>query len=94
MQKYTFTVEIVSESPVGLDSDYVTSALTNAVDGIGKYRAVNCDDVSEFGEHGLKVWAKRRGGFSLATPKVKKPKVVKAKEVAVETETQEAVVAS
>lgn len=79
MQKYTFTVEIVSEND-SVNVDSVVGLLGETARGVvgSTYSAVNCDKIAEMEVQGLKVWAKRRGGFSLATPKA--PKTPKVKE--------------
>lgn len=88
MQKFSFTVDIVTDSPVGIDVDAVRGSLSAAVDGIGSIHAVHRQVKSEaLKEQGYKVWAKRVAGVSLATPKVKK---VKAPKVEAETATVEA----
>ena len=81
MKKFSFTVDIVTDSPVGIDLDGVRGSLLAAVDGIGTLVAVHGVKAEELKEQGYKVWAKRVAGVSLATPKVKvpkAPKVVKA----------------
>lgn len=88
MQKFSFTVDIVTDSPVGIDVDAVRGSLSAAVDGIGSIHAVHRQVKSEaLKEQGYKVWAKRVAGVSLATPKVKK---AKAPKVEAETATVEA----
>lgn len=78
MQKFTFTVEIVGD----VDSHSVIASLNDAVDNAGKFRCVEHVDTSTLSDQGLKVWAKRKVGISLATPKpVKAPKVAKAETV-------------
>lgn len=82
MQKFTFTVDVVGGAA---DVDRVVSLLASAIQSVGDYRAVTYDGQSTLGEQGLKVWAKRRAGISLAAPKpVRKPRV-KKEEVAAET---------
>lgn len=87
MKKFSFTVDIVSDSPVGIDTDAVRGSLLAAVDGLGTIAAVHKNvKTDELAEQGYKVWAKRVAGVSLAAPKpVKVPKVAKA-EVAVAVE--------
>lgn len=84
MQKFTFTVDIVSDT--GLDTESVNASLLATVAGIGTMEAVHPAKVSPLAEQGYKVWAKRVAGVSLATPKAKKAKPV-AVAAAVETET-------
>lgn len=76
MQKFTFTVEIVSDGHE-VDVIDVRQRLSKAVRGVhGRtYDAVNIDDITDLGTQGLKVWAKRRMGVSLANPKPPKKKV-------------------
>lgn len=75
MQKFSFTVDIVSDSSV--DTDAVRGTLLAAIDGIGTFEAVHPVKVTELAEQGYKVWAKRVAGVSLAAPKA--PKAPKAK---------------
>ena len=74
MQKFSFTVDIVTDSPVGIDTNAVRGTLLAAVDGIGTIAAVHPAKSETLKEQGFKVWAKRVAGVSLATPKVKKVK--------------------
>lgn len=79
MQKFTFTVDIVTDSTVGVDVQSIRNSLGSAIDGVGTFSAVHEKVKNEtLAEQGLKVWAKRVAGISLATPKTKKPKAVKA----------------
>ena len=78
MHKFSFTVDIVTDSPVGVDADAVRGSLLASVDGIGTISAVHPVKVESMKEQGYKVWAKRVAGVSLATPKVKKAKAPKA----------------
>ena len=78
MYKFSFTVDIVTDSPVGIDTDAVRGSLLASVDGIGTISAVHPVKVESMKEQGYKVWAKRVAGVSLATPKVKKAKAPKA----------------
>jgi hypothetical protein len=81
MQKFSFTVDIVSDSSV--DTDAIRGTLIAAIDGIGTFEAVHPVKVTALAEQGYKVWAKRVAGVSLAAPKpVKVPKVPKAAKVA------------
>jgi hypothetical protein len=82
MQKFSFTVDIVTDSPVGIDADAVRGTLLAAVDGLGTISAVHAVKTETMKEQGYKVWAKRVAGVSLATPKPKKaPKAPKAEVV-------------
>ena len=84
MQKFSFTVDIVTDSPVGIDADAVRGSLLASVDGLGTISAVHPVKVESLKEQGYKVWAKRVAGVSLATPKVKKVKAPKAEIVTAE----------
>lgn len=78
MKKFTFTVELVHDS---IDELTVCSMLKSAVDGIATYDSVTHNDTKYLTEQGLKVWAKRKCGISLAQPKpVKAPKAEKVSE--------------
>ena len=84
MQKFSFTVDIVTDSPVGVDVEAVRGSLQSAVHGLGTISAVHGKVKTEIlAEQGYKVWAKRVAGVSLAAPKpVKAPKAPKAEAVA------------
>lgn len=84
MQKFSFTVDIVTDSPVGIDADAVRGSLLASVDGLGTISAVHPVKVESLKEQGYKVWAKRVAGVSLATPKVKKVKAPKVETVTAE----------
>jgi hypothetical protein len=79
MHKFSFIVDIVTDSPVDVDADAVRGSLQAAVDGLGSMTAVHKNVKSEaLAEQGFKVWAKRVAGVSLAAPKpVKAPKAPK-----------------
>lgn len=89
MQKFSFTVDIVSD--VSVDTDAVRSSLLATVDGLGTIEAVHPVKVTPLAEQGYKVWAKRVAGVSLATPKPAKapkaPKAPKVSDASEETET-------
>ena len=86
MKKFTFTVDVVTDSSVCIDADRVRQMLLSSVDGIGTYSAVKAHNSEALTDQGLKVWAKRCAGISLATPKpVKAPKAPKAKAETAET---------
>ncbi|NBR62401.1 hypothetical protein EB118_19755 [bacterium] len=74
MKKFTFRVDVLSDSSV--DVDGVREALSQAVNGIGSYTAATATGSEDLTDQGLKVFAKRVLGISLATPKVKKAKPV------------------
>jgi hypothetical protein len=72
MQKFTFVVDVVTDS--GLDAASVRSSLRSVVEGVGTIAAVHPVKVEDMKEQGYKVWAKRVAGVSLAAPKAKKVK--------------------
>jgi len=81
MNKFSFTVDIVTDNPSGVDVDAVRQTLLASVEGMGTLEAVHPAKVFTLAEQGYKVWAKRVAGVSLATPKpVKAPKAPKADE--------------
>jgi hypothetical protein len=85
MHKFSFTVDVVTDSPVSIDIDAVRGSLSAAVDGIGSIHAVHRQVKSEaLKEQGFKVWRARVAGIKEA-PKVKAPKAPKAKAETVET---------
>lgn len=75
MKKFTFDVDIVGDANVA----EIVSAIQSAVKNHGTYNSVTHLETVDLTEQGLKVWAKRKIGVSLATPKVKAPKAPKAK---------------
>jgi hypothetical protein len=83
MYKFSFTVDIVADSPVSVDVQAVRNTLKSAIHGIGTLSAVHDKVKSEtLAEQGYKVWSKRVAGVSLAAPKpVKAPKAPKAPKV-------------
>lgn len=86
MHKFSFVVDIVTDTPSGVDVDAVRDTLLASVDGIGNLAAVHRQVKSEaLKEQGFKVWRARVAGIKEA-PKVKAPKAPKAKA----TETVEA----
>jgi hypothetical protein len=86
MQKFSFTVDIVTDSPAGVDVDGIRGSLLAAIDGIGTLSAVHGVKSETLAEQGYKVWAKRVAGVSLAAPKpVKAPKAPKAEAAVAET---------
>lgn len=89
MQKFTFRVDVLSNSPVGIDVESVRDTLLEAVDGIGAYAGVTVTGSESLSDQGFKVFAKRVLGISLATPKAKAPKA-KAEAEAEAFETVEA----
>jgi hypothetical protein len=83
MQKFSFTVDVVAAD--GISVGAVREALARAVETTGDHRAVVFAGQTEISEHGMKVWAKRCAGISLAAPKpVRKPRV-KKEEASAET---------
>ena len=84
MQKFTFTVELVHGSDI--DTSAILDALAGSVDGITTYQSVDYNGHTALSEQGLKVWAKRKLGLSLASPKpVKAAKPAKAEAEVAET---------
>lgn len=76
MKKFTFTVELVHDS---VDCDAVVSLLNRTIHDVAEFHSVDHTDTKALSEQGLKVWAKRKIGISLAAPKpVKAPKAPKA----------------
>lgn len=78
MKKFAFTVDIVGDADVA----EILADIRGVVDGHGTYSCVDHIETVELSDQGLKVWAKRKIGLSLATPKAKKVKVEKQTEVA------------
>lgn len=72
MQKFTFRVDVLSAGDVDVES--IRGSLLDAVDGAGQYAAATATGVETLTEQGLKVFAKRVLGISLAAPKTKAPK--------------------
>jgi len=84
MQKFTFTVELVHGSDV--DTSAILDALAGSIDGITTYQSVDYNGHTPLSEQGLKVWAKRKLGLSLAAPKpAKVAKPAKAEAEVAET---------
>lgn len=83
MKKFTFTVDVVGD---GANVASIVSAIQSAVKSHGTYNCVDHADTIDLTDQGLKVWAKRKIGLSLATAKPKKA----AKPAASETQTVEA----
>ena len=90
-QKFTFVVDIVTDSPVGINVADAAGSLASAIAPFGSLRAVHPVKIETLKEQGLKVWAKRVAGISLATPKVKKVKAPKAEAAEVAAVEAEAV---
>lgn len=86
MQKFSFTVDIVTDSPVGIDTNAVRGTLLAAVDGIGTIAAVHPAKSESLKEQGFKVWRARVAGVK-EPPKVKAPKAPKATKVEAEVAT-------
>jgi len=87
MQKFSFTVDIVTDEPAGIDTEAVRGTLLATVDGIGTIAAVHAAEVSPLKEQGFKVWRARVAGIK--EPKKAKP-AKPAKVEAVETVTAQA----
>jgi hypothetical protein len=80
MTKFTITSEFVAKGD--LDCQALIALIERAVDGVAEYHSVDHTDTKALSEQGLKVWAKRKIGLSLAAPKpVKAPKVEVAETV-------------
>lgn len=78
MKKFAFTVDFVCGDDDGFSIGQARHALETAAHGLGNHRAIMFDGETDMSEHGMKVWAKRCAGISLAAPKpvkVKKEKV-------------------
>lgn len=83
MQKYTFVVDVVSDSAI--DANTVRASLLETVDGIGTIAAVHPAKVESLKEQGFKVWRARVAGIK-EPAKVKAPKAKKVEaEVATAT---------
>jgi len=83
MQKYTFVVDVVSDSAI--DANPVRASLLETVDGIGTIAAVHPAKVDSLKEQGFKVWRARVAGIK-EPAKVKAPKAKKVEaEVATAT---------
>jgi hypothetical protein len=79
MKKYSFVVDVVGN---GSDVAEILSDIQSAVKSHGEFRCVDHVETADLSDQGLKVWAKRKIGISLATPKAKKVKVEKQTETA------------
>ncbi|NBW15169.1 MAG: hypothetical protein EBR82_44935 [Caulobacteraceae bacterium] len=84
MQKFTFVVDIVTDSPAGIEPNAVRGTLLAAVDGIGNIAAVHPVKVDTLKEQGFKVWRARVAGITeeSVNPKPVKVKAEKQAEVA------------
>lgn len=83
MQKFTFVVDVVSDSAI--DANTVRASLLETVDGIGTIAAVHPTKVESLKEQGFKVWRARVAGIK-EPAKVKAPKAKKVEaEVATAT---------
>jgi hypothetical protein len=67
MQKFTFVVDIVTDSPVGIEPSAVRDTILASVDGIGNLAAVHPVKVSLLKEQGFKVWRARVAGITEAS---------------------------
>ncbi len=76
MHKFSFTVDIVTDEPAGIEPTAVRDTLLASVDGIGSIAAVHPVEVSELKEQGFKVWRARVAGIK-EPKKVKPPKAKK-----------------
>jgi hypothetical protein len=85
MQKFTFVVDIVTDSPVGINPNAIRDTLLASVDGIGNIAAVHPFKSEALKEQGFKVWRARVAGIK-EPAKVKAPKAKKVEaEVATAT---------
>lgn len=69
MKKFTFTVDVVGNDA---DVSEILGTIREAVAPHGTYNCVDHVDTTQFTDQGLKVWAKRKIGVSLAAAKPKK----------------------
>ncbi len=76
MQKFTFVVDVVTDSPVGIEPQAIRDTLLAAVDGVGTIAAVHPAKVESLKEQGFKVWRARVAGIK-EPAKVKVPKAKK-----------------
>jgi hypothetical protein len=83
MQKFTFVVDIVTDSPAGIEPSAVAGTLLASVDGIGNLAAVHPVKVTALKEQGFKVWRARVAGI---TEESVNPKPIKAEKVEAEVE--------
>ena len=79
MQKFTFVVDIVTDSPVAVDVAAVRDTLLESVDGIGNIAAVHPVKIETLKEQGFKVWRARVAGVK-EPKKVKPPKAAKVEQ--------------
>jgi hypothetical protein len=79
MQKFTFVVDIVTDSPVAVDVAAVRGTLLASVDGIGNIAAVHPVKIETLKEQGFKVWRARVAGVK-EPKKVKPPKAAKVEQ--------------
>jgi hypothetical protein len=83
MNKFTFVVDIVTDSPAGIEPSAVADTILASVDGIGNMAAVHPVKVTALKEQGFKVWRARVAGI---TEESVNPKPVKAEKVEAEVE--------
>jgi lipoate-protein ligase A len=81
MNKFTFVVDIVTDSPAGIEPSAVADTILASVDGIGNMAAVHPVKVTALKEQGFKVWRARVAGI---TEESVNPKPVKAEKVEAE----------
>lgn len=74
MHKFSFTVDIVTDSPVNVDPNSVRNMLLASVEGVGNIAAVHPFKSEALKEQGFKVWRARVAGIK-EPAKVKVPKV-------------------
>jgi hypothetical protein len=67
MNKFTFVVDIVTDSPAGIEPSAVADTILASVDGIGNMAAVHPVKVTALKEQGFKVWRARVAGITEAS---------------------------
>lgn len=72
MKKHEFILEIVSEGAV--DPNTIVERILEGVGIVGSFRNARLRGTTEITEQGLKVWANRVCGTSLAIHKKKEPR--------------------
>ena len=75
MIKNSYTIDLVHDSE-NIGHNEVCELIRNAIEGITKFSSVHHTGTKNMSEQGMKVWAKRKVGISLATPKPAKIKKV------------------
>ena len=78
MKKFSFVVDVVGNDE---NATQILSDIQASVQAHGAYRCVEHAETTDLTDQGLKVWAKRKIGVSLAQPKKKAAKAPKAEVV-------------